>query len=87
MKEVALPLLILVLLGCTTTITTKKASELPPIPVDVTPQEAVSYVTATCAGFAKYGHENGHGSELAIFNDCLSKAVKILEKQNGSSEE
>jgi hypothetical protein len=77
MKKTALILSILAISACSTT---KPVSELPPIPSDATPQEAVNYITATCAGFAKTGFKNGHGTELVIFNDCMNKAVEIIGK-------
>lgn len=76
MKKLALILSILALSSCGTT---KQVSELPSIPTDATPQEAVHYISSTCAGFAKAGSENGHGAELEIFNDCMDKAVEMIE--------
>ena len=84
MKKIALTLLTLALSACNTI---KSASELPSIPNDATPQEAVSYITATCAGFAKAGFKNGHGTELGIFNDCMNKAVAMIEKTTEPTEE
>jgi hypothetical protein len=78
MKKLALTLSILALSACSTT---KAVSELPSIPTDATPQEAVNYISATCAGFAKAGseNENEHGTELNLFNDCMNKAVEMIE--------
>lgn len=69
--------MIMLLSACSTT---KSVSELPPIPIDASPQEAVNHIAATCGGFAKSGAKNGHGSELEIFNDCMNKAIAIIEK-------
>ena len=77
MKKLLLAISVLTLSACSTTET---VGELPLIPTDATPNEAVSYITATCAGFAKSGFKNGHGKELDIFNYCMNKAVEILQK-------
>jgi hypothetical protein len=84
MKKLILTLSMLALSACSTT---KSVSELPSIPSDSTPQEAVGYITATCAGFAKAGLKNGHGTELGIFNDCMNKAVAMIEKTIEPTEE
>lgn len=38
-------------------------------------------LTLTCAGFAKAGSQNGYGSELDIFIDCLNRAINLIEEK------
>lgn len=71
----------LTLLLCSACSNTKDAGQLQPIPEDATAQEFATHIAATCAGFAKSGHENGHGTQLNLFNDCMSKAVEIMESK------
>jgi hypothetical protein len=85
-KKSTLMLLMLFLSACSTT---KPVDELPSIPSGATPQEAAGYITATCAGFAKAGVKNGHGTELVIFNSCMNKAIEMLltTKATGDKDE
>ncbi len=76
MKKIILLAMILLTSGCTA-----NNSSTEPVIVhdDLNNFEKVKRITYMCSGYARSGKEQGHGTELDIFNFCMNRAAQLIK--------